>query len=246
MEKNIYEAMHHVENSHWWFQGRRMITLLLIEQHLKRGAGYEILDIGCGTGGQMKHLKVFGSVKGFDIEEKAVEYCKKSGLDAQVGSTDNIPSNDSVFDLVTAFDVLEHVDDVRALEEVLRVLRPGGKLIFTVPAYKFLWSEHDTLHHHMRRYTKRRLVQLFKGTGFKIKKVSYYNFVLFPIVFGLRKIPIINKLYSVEDSLKIPPHNINSTLQKILSSERFILRYTNIPFGVSLLGVVEKPIRNQG
>lgn len=238
MDRSMYNSMKEVEEIHWWFQGRRQVVNAILDRAMPRGSNFSILDVGCGTGGQMKDLAKHGNVVGIDIDLSSVQYCTDQGLDARQGNIEKLPFNDNSFDCITAFDVLEHVDDQLAIAEARRVLRPGGFLIFTVPAFQFMWSRHDDLCHHRRRYTRAGLMNELRGGGFAMGKVSYYNTLLFPLIFTVRKIPFLDNLMTSEKSLKVPNPLINSILTSVFASERHILANIKLPFGNSLIGIV--------
>jgi len=152
-----------VEDRHWWYVGRRRILEGVVDS-LALPGGAEILDAGCGSGRNLEWLARFGAVTGLELSEDSLEYARRRAIGSVVaGSVEDIPLADESFDLVTSFDVIEHVDDLRALRELHRLLRPGGRLLVSVPAYPFLWSEHDARNHHRRRYTTRALLEAARG-----------------------------------------------------------------------------------
>lgn len=188
----------------------------------------------------MPFLTKYGTVQGIDSSGDAVAYCLKRGLNVKKAKAENLPFSENSFDFVFALDLLEHVNDRKCLTEIMRVLKPTGIFIFTVPAFPLLWSKHDTLHHHKRRYTKKSLRALLIPLGFSIKKLSYFNTLLLPVVFTIRKVPLLQSLISPEKALEIPPPVVNKVLFSILSLESALLHWTNLPFGVSIIGIAQK------
>jgi 2-polyprenyl-3-methyl-5-hydroxy-6-metoxy-1,4-benzoquinol methylase len=238
MESHEYEVMHAEEVRHWWFRGRRRIIL----DRLRGIAGARILDYGCGTGGNSSAYSMYGSVIGIEPDSTAVrlararggaQYCRASGTE--------LPFRHSIFDVVVASDVLEHIEnDSAAVSEIVRVLRPGGAAIISVPAHQWLFSEHDAALHHHRRYSKALLRNLLEHGGLRIRRLSYWNAALFPVI-GLyrlvRKPPRTTQPRSDTHSL---PWLVNEALTMLLAAEAAVLRHAPLPWGVSLLAVAER------
>ncbi len=184
MDKETYGEMYDLESRHWWFVGKRMILNSLLERFTSRSSNLDLLDIGCGTGMIMHLLQKFGRVSGIDISDKALDFCKQRGLNSvfsRNAECTEFPSES--FDVVTAMDIIEHVDNDRNIvEEISRLLKPNGIAIISVPAFMWLWSGHDDAFHHKRRYTKKTLQYAVSGHGLSIDYISYTNFFIFPIV----------------------------------------------------------------
>jgi SAM-dependent methyltransferase len=241
MEKIIYERMLGSEHGHWWFVGRRkIITALLHKLPLPKGA--RILEAGCGTGGNLGMLSQFGMVFAFEPDTMALNYSQAKGVgEIRQGSLPHdIPYPAEEFDLVAALDVLEHVDqDMQSLESLLRFVKPGGWLLITVPAFQKLWSAHDVLHHHKRRYSKTQLFALLKNPHATVELISYFNTWLFPVAAAARWYKkLLKKQTSAEDN--IPPAMINRLFAGIFASERFLLGRVPMPVGLSLVMLVQK------
>ena len=241
MDPSLYPRMAELEDAHWWFASRRAIVDRIIER-LGLPPNAAILEPGCGTGGNFPMLARRGRLFALDADESAIGFARSRGL-GQVARgflPAAIPFGDQRFDLIVMTDVLEHLDDQTGTLRALRArMRPGGWLLMTVPAMAWLWSDHDATHHHRRRYRARELRGLLSASGFDVHYLSYYNFLLFPIIAGAR---ILQRL-SARDrdgagrrhDLAMPPASINALLQRIFSSERYLVGTTRIPFGVSLI-----------
>jgi SAM-dependent methyltransferase len=244
MNSDEYKKMYELEDLYWWFVGRRKLVKWLLKEHNPHGKESRLFDLGCGTGLNLSTLvndyKTFGS----DSSQQALAFCRERNLDGLFTcSADAIALSDESVDVVTALDVLEHVrDDLPALREINRILTPGGKLIVTVPAYGFLWSEHDEALHHYRRYVARELRAKLIASNFEIERSTYFiTGLFFPILFfrlwqGLRRTSI-----QASVSYRMPPSWINRMLVWTLDVERYLLNQVNLPFGVSLVIVGRKP-----
>jgi ubiquinone/menaquinone biosynthesis C-methylase UbiE len=239
-----YRYFYELEDKHWWFAGMRDIFFRIIGNIYKPGAGLQILDVGCGAGLNIKELEKFGRVIGIDIEGQALELCQQRSITKLcLGSGLDLPFKNETFDLVTAFNLVEHVqEDAFLIKELARVCKKSGRIILATSAFNFLWSRHDLINEHKRRYTKRTLQFLVNRQNFKIEKLTYTNFILFPLIWAgitwqnLLKCfsaPMVNKYYSIQKP-------VNKILLWILRLESWILSKFNAPFGVSLLCVVRK------
>ncbi|MGC8834969.1 MAG: class I SAM-dependent methyltransferase [Armatimonadota bacterium] len=241
-----YEKMYRLERDYWWFVGRRYLVRLLILQYAPIDANHPlmILDIGCGTGATAQELAQFGTVVALDVSETALRYTSQRGVgNLVVGSGEALPLPSGFFDLVTALDVLEHMDDdARGASEIRRILKPNGILVATVPALPLLWSQHDEALHHRRRYTASSLLRLMENHGFSVKKLSYCMTFLFPIVLAAR---LLERLHPPQKppSTTLPAVGpaVNSALSAILRCEANALLKTNFPIGVSLVCVAKVP-----
>jgi SAM-dependent methyltransferase len=241
MEAHLYEEMARVEDHHWWFRGRRNVILSVMQQHLAARPGLRILDVGCGTGGNLAALRQFGQVEGLDHSEEALEFCRKRlGPDFPLHRgqlPDGLPPGR--FDVVTAFDVLEHIPDaVGALRAIRQALQPNGTLVCAVPAFQFLWSAHDELHHHQRRYTLSLLRQQMAEAGLRIHWSSYFNSLLFPPIAAVRVLQRLGpKREARSDVETAGPVWANRLLEAVFSAERFLVPRLRLPVGVSLLAL---------
>jgi SAM-dependent methyltransferase len=175
------------EDRHWWFASRTRAILGYLDRYVgPDGPNRRILDVGCGAGNMMHHLSHYGQVVGVDLYSKPLEVARQRGLDVQEGSADDLPFDDQTFDVVTLLDVVEHVPNEHGVfAECRRVLKPGGKLLVTVPALMWLWSQNDVINAHQRRYTRAELNQKLERHGLRVLASSYNNFFLFPMAAGL-------------------------------------------------------------
>jgi len=241
MDKEIYTQMSLLEDKHWWFVGRRKIIKSVLDKFYKKPASNKILEIGCGTGGNLPLLSKYGALTAIELCDEAIAIAAKKNIcPVHKGSLpDNLQLVDK-FDLICMLDVLEHIeDDSGALNNVASQLNFNGMLLITVPAYMFLWSAHDEIHHHHRRYTRKRLEDIIVKSGLKIKYSTYFNTLLFPIVYSVRLVgKLVNKNQASDANMPSPI--VNQLLQYIVQLENLILKLITLPFGVSILVIAEK------
>lgn len=246
LKREFYREYREIEDRHWWFLGRRQIMLRLLDDNLARRpeGSLRILDIGCGTGTMVTHLMRYGRAYGVDMDHEAVVYCTERGLDVMVqASAGQLPFENETFDLVTMLDVLEHiVDDGAALTEARRILRKGGLLMVAVPAYRFLWGVQDEVSQHQRRYSSTQLQQRVRSAGLTVKRLTYFNTVLFPPIAALRLLRrIVPQVRSQNSDFNVPaPGPLNRVLAAVLGSESAVVARVNLPFGVSILCLAQK------
>lgn len=241
MERKVFERMDSIEAQHWWFIGRRAIISTMIKPLLKGKVFATILEAGCGTGGNLSMLRDFGKVDAFEFDEAARQVAiGKSGLDIPFGALPNsIPFGDQRYDLIGLFDVLEHVEaDDASLSALAARLDENGKILVTVPAFPFMWSKHDERHHHFRRYTRSSLTEVAHKAGLKVSKSYYFNSFLFPVAVASRAIKKLTGSDAPDDQL--PPAWLNALLYRIFGVEQHLIGRINMPFGLSLVAVLEK------
>jgi SAM-dependent methyltransferase len=196
----------------------------------------------------LTHLAAYGKAQGVDIDEEAVGYCRERGLlDVRLGALEKLPFADASFDLVTALDVVEHLDDdLAALREIGRVLRPGGQLLMTVPAHRFLWGDQDEVNMHKRRYVAAEVRDRLTATGFQVQRVSYMNAFMFPPIAAIRWLRRLEHRLrprtAQQSDFRYPaPRPVNFLLALIFGAEAPIVRRVNLPIGVSILALARKP-----
>jgi ubiquinone/menaquinone biosynthesis C-methylase UbiE len=242
----LLEATARAERDHFWFRGfRRFVRPLLDEATRDRPGRLRILDCGCGTGNNLLMLRQHGDASGIDITWSGLAYARSRGERrvAQASAT-SLPFPDREFDLVTSFDVLYAFDDTMerdALNEMYRVLRPGGHLLVNVAALKFLTGNHSVLGGEVRRYDRQELRDHLIRTGFEVKRLTYTNFTLLPIVAGVRFAQRLAGYRESDSELSVPAKPVNLTLAAALAVESIALRFLDMPLGSSLLALARKP-----
>ena len=252
MQQHTYAIMRRVEETHWWFAGRRRIIRSFLQtlcQDLKvfraeqvaENLLLNILDVGCGTGANLEMLSEFGEAEGVDVSVEALSFCRERGLEnVKQGEAEALPYASSSFDLVTGLDVVEHLDDdLAGLKEMWRVLRPAGHAVVFVPAFMFLWGVQDDISHHRRRYTLDQLKQVMSKAGFEVTRASYVNISFFmPILIGRFIMRALRIRPESENNITIG--FLNGVLGKLFGAESLALRYLNFPFGVSIICVARR------
>lgn len=248
MEAAAYGGMAEAEGRHWWFAARRRIIARMLHR-LDLPADARILEIGCGSGGNLEMLGAFGDLQAIEFDDAARAVARRRSTVAvgAGGLPDGLPDFAAPFDLVVMLDVLEHIEqDGPSLDRLIGLLKPGGRLMLTVPAFQFLWSAHDTFHHHFRRYRRGKLRRLLERAGFAVDYAGYFNTFLFPLVAGVR---LLGRLIGEGDpqaALKVPAAPVNAILREIFAAEQWIMRILPLPFGVSLMVVARKPDKPAG
>ncbi|ABF42128.1 Methyltransferase type 11 [Candidatus Koribacter versatilis Ellin345] len=244
MYEHEYQQMYDVESFYWWFIARRKLIREVVSTHSKDPAHTTILDVGCGTGLNHEMLSEFGEVFGTDASEEALRFSRQRNIQNLVLSdAEALQFADETFEIVTALDVLEHVnDDLKAISEIWRVMKPDGVFVISVPAYGFLWSEHDEALHHRRRYAAHELRNKLINAGFEVERSTYFiSSLFFPILFMRIVQNLRKKSLRPSTSHVILPKWLNSFLVGILDFERWFLRFANLPFGVSIICTARKP-----
>jgi ubiquinone/menaquinone biosynthesis C-methylase UbiE len=238
MYQQEYEEMYRLEDFYWWFVGRRRLVSEILRNESASGRSLKILDVGCGTGANMLAFSPYGEVHGVDPSSQAVTFCERRSVSrVKQASVENLPYPDSFFDVVTILDVLEHTDDdLAALKEVKRVAKPDALIISTVPAYGFLWSEHDEALQHRRRYSAHEVRNKMTVCGFDVERSSYFVTLLFWPIFLVRIFQGLAKdSTSPKTGIHVLPPWLNSLLLRLLDIERWMLRGFNLPFGVTIV-----------
>ena len=238
MEREVYEAMAEHDERHWWYRARRQIIAELIRRKVPLPKDAKLLEIGCGTGHNLPMLGEFGQVDALEVDPIARGMAEKrlgrTVLSSPLPALEGVP--DDTYDMVAALDVVEHIpDDKAALEGISRVLKPGGKLLMTVPAHQWMWSAHDVVNHHQRRYSKRDFKRLVNESPLKLESIGYLNSLLFPLAMAQR---LASKLTGKEDANLAPPAEpINQVLERVFALERRVIGRIPLPPGLSLFAV---------
>ncbi len=243
MEDLEIERMAKFEDKYWWFEGRRKIILNLLEKYRSSNQNQKILDVGCGTGGTTIRLKRFGEVYGGDYSFSALQHSSKLGLKnlARIGIYD-LPFPSETFDVITILDALEHIEhDDKVLFELKRILKKDGMILITVPAYQFLWSDHDVALDHYRRYNSKSISELLSKTRLEPIRISYMITFLFPLLATFRLLSKLKRREKPPEPTLVPfPQVINNLFKKILFLESRILPKYNLLFGLSIICLVKK------
>ncbi|MCB0106245.1 MAG: class I SAM-dependent methyltransferase [Caldilineaceae bacterium] len=243
------------EDRHAWFAGRTRAILKYLDAEVglaQPGQERLVLDLGGGAGNMAHHLAHYGHVIGIDMNGRPLAVAAQRGLHVTQSSGDLLPFPDQSFDLIALLDTVEHIpDDIGVFEECRRVLKPGGKLLVTVPAFMWLWSYNDEINAHQRRYTAPELKQKLTMSGLVVKRLSYNNFFLFPMVAGIRMLrpykPDLESPHLTQDDdvyqveMEAIPEPANTILHVVGWLEAELLARVDLPFGVSVLCVAEKP-----
>jgi SAM-dependent methyltransferase len=246
MDQRLMTTMLDVDERHWWYRGRRAV----IDGELARLAldpDASALDAGCGSGRALLQLaRRCPRVAGLELNDEAAQLARRRGdFDVRTGRVEQLPWSPGTFDLVTCLDVIEHTpDDVVALRELRRVSRPGARLMVTVPAYQALWSVHDQLNHHYRRYSRRRLARSLAESGWLLERMTSFNSLLLgpaALVRLLRRRHIAER--SCPSELQLPPGWLNAALELPLRLEsRWLAGGRTLPAGLSLLAIASNPV----
>ena len=246
LKKKLYSIFNYSEKNHWWFVARREIILNLLRQYLPGDHRARIMDVGCGAGETLKQLEMLGNPRGVDVSPEAIRYCRERGCrDLRLVDGIILPAEDGEFDVVLSLDVIEHLEDDRgALREYYRIVKSGGILFITVPAYSWLWSGHDDDNLHLRRYTRKDLRARLFEAGFRIERTTYFCTYLFGLIAAVRIAGNISgRIFERREEgadFQIPGRFLNNIFRKIFSAELEWLKRHNFPFGSSLLAVCRK------
>jgi SAM-dependent methyltransferase len=238
MERIVYDRMAELDERHWWYRARRDVLAALIERRIPLPEGARILEIGCGTGHNLLMLRRFGRVDGVEIDGAARAIAsRRLGREVMDSPLPHLPGVEGRgYDLVALLDVLEHVaEDRAALVSVAGKLKPGGKILITVPAHPWMWSAHDEVNHHQRRYTRRTLRRSIEAAGLKVEMLSWFNSLLFPLAAAARLAGRLTGKSDGDD--KLPPAPVNKLFEAVFGLERYALGRLPLPPGVSLVAI---------
>lgn len=242
MDVAAYRSMRDLQDEHWWFVGRRAFLRELIRSHGNLGPSSRILEAGCGFGGNLPLLEEFGTVSAFEYSDEARVYsASQSGIAVMPGALpDGVDFGDRKYDLIALLDVLEHIDDDRAsLATLGEGLEENGRMLITVPAFQWLWSKHDELHHHKRRYSRKSLESVIRASGLRPIRTGYFNSLLFPLAVAQRLATRMWNSPAAGDAMPSKP--LNKALGAVFSLESAMAGRSGLPFGLSAYAIVEKP-----
>jgi SAM-dependent methyltransferase len=234
-----------IEAEHWWFAGRRKLFIREIARRRIELTAC-VLDLGTSTGTNLRMLRDtgFSNVAGLDLSEEALRFCKEKYLGSVIkGDVTRLPFFHDQADLVLATDVIEHVDDDRAaIREITRVLKPGGAVLISVPAFRLLWGLQDEVAQHKRRYRKREVEAMLSDTGLIVERSYYFNYLLFlPILLVRTLLRLIRPNLSSENEINFPL--MNRILSVIFTFDIAAAPFIRLPFGVSIFLLATKPVK---
>lgn len=238
MDRVVYDRMAELDELHWWYRARRRVLEALIRRSADLPPDARLLEVGCGTGHNLAMLQRFGRVDAIEVDPVARAIAERRLgrpiSDARLPELKGISRAD--YDLIGAFDVIEHIDDdVAAMSALAECLKPGGKLVVAVPAHQWMWSTHDELNHHKRRYSKRELRQLIQGSPLRLQSIGYFNSLLFPVAVAARFAGKLTGREGGGDAL--PPKPLNWAFEKAFGAERYLAGRLPMPPGLSLFAV---------
>lgn len=238
MEAEVYKHVFHIEENLWWYRGRRDVCFGLLDRHLSDSKEREILDVGCGTGYNLTFLERYGRTHGVDMSSEALSFCRKRGVErVTLHKAEDLPYESQSFDLLTAFDVLEHIEDDRAaLLEFKRLLKPDGQMLIYTPALPWLFNDHDRRVHHKRRYLREELREKLETAGFEIVHLSYVNLFILPVVLLARLFFALRPRHHAE--MNVPPEPFNWLFSKLCWLESFLVNTITLPYGMTLVALV--------
>ena len=244
MERVIFDRMAELDQEHWWFVARRRILAEVIRRVVRPPKKARLLEVGCGTGHNFAMLKPFGKLDACELDycarALATKRLRRKVEEAKLPDLSMFESDS--YDMIALLDVLEHVrGDVGALRAIRRRLKPGGALLLTVPANPWMWSAHDVAHHHFRRYSKRQLEAVLGQAGFEVQLLSYFNTLLFPLIAAARVVGKLSGKEAADDELPSGP--VNAALRGVFGMEAGLVGRLPMPFGVSLVAVVRRPMK---
>lgn len=239
MDRSAYASMSAQEQDHWWFVARRAIIDSLVRAYVPLPSAARILEAGCGTGGNLSLLEQYGTLDAMEYDADARALASARGLcRVEAGALpDAIGFGDTRYDLIALLDVLEHIDaDEASLKALGARLAPEGRLLLTVPAAPWLWSDHDVVHHHKRRYTHEGLLNVVRQAGLKVEISGYFNSLLFPLAVAQRVVHQVLRRDAALDARPSPL--VNAALQRVFAAERHLLGRFAFPMGLSLYAIL--------
>jgi SAM-dependent methyltransferase len=246
MERAVYEQMAELDERHWWYRARREVLEALIRRSVNPPPDAQILEIGCGTGHNLPMLGRFGHVDALELDDVSRAHAERrlgrEIMRAPLPELAGVPERH--YDLIGAFDVIEHIDDDEAaIASIASRLKPGGKFVMTVPAHPWMWSAHDVVNHHKRRYSRRSLKALIEGSPLRLEVVGYLNSLLFPAAVAER---VASKIRGKDEGdLALPSAPLNKALERVFAAERHLVGRIPLPPGLSLYAVASmQPVKD--
>ena len=237
MERLAYREMAELDQKHWWYRARRKVLADLIRREVVPPRNARILEVGCGTGHNFEVLRQFGSVDAIELDDESRAIAEQRlGRSIMTSPLPELAGVEQGYDLIAALDVIEHIDDdAAALAAIATKLKPGGKFVMAVPAHRWMWSAHDVVNHHTRRYSKAGLKRLVEGSPLKLEKIGYFNSLLFPLAVAQR---LASKARGKDEAeVKLPSPPLNGALERIFQAERHLVGRLPLPPGLSLFAV---------
>jgi SAM-dependent methyltransferase len=237
MERLAYREMAELDQKHWWYRARRKVLADLIRREVVPPRNARILEVGCGTGHNFEVLRQFGSVDAIELDDESRAIAEQRlGRSIMTSPLPELAGVEQGYDLIAALDVIEHIDDdAAALAAIATKLKPGGKFVMAVPAHRWMWSAHDVVNHHKRRYSKAGLKRLVEGSPLKLEKIGYFNSLLFPLAVAQR---LASKARGKDEAeVKLPSPPLNGALERIFQAERHLVGRLPLPPGLSLFAV---------
>ena len=238
MERSVYREMADLDQRHWWYRGRRRVLEELIRREVRPPKDARILEIGCGTGHNLEMLGSYGPADAIELDDESRAIAERrlgrAVMNAPLPELSGVA--EGAYDLIAALDVIEHVDDdAAAVAAIAARLKRGGRLLMTVPAHRWMWSAHDVVNHHKRRYSKPQLKALIENSPLRLDKLGYFNSLLFPLAVADR---LFSKVRGKDDAdVKLPSAPLNEALEAIFGAERHLVGRLPLPPGLSLFAV---------
>jgi 2-polyprenyl-3-methyl-5-hydroxy-6-metoxy-1,4-benzoquinol methylase len=232
-----------LELSHWWYRGTREICFATLAPYLAGRRDLRILDVGCGTGGNLLHLAAYGNAQGIDVDPLCVDYCRQKGLNVSVASMSRLNVPAAAFDLVTIFDVVDQAEAAETpaiMAGIAEALAPGGLLAIREPAMPMAAGAHDVAVHVRQRFTIASLSSVLNAAGLDVLRITYLNTLLFPPIVLLRRFQRATMPGYAASDVRATPEPLNALLLGVLRVEKQLVQVMDLPFGVSIFAIARK------